>query len=142
MSKVTSILVECHLEKEEGSESAWGHFRRCQRGIRKNEDLTRKGPALEATPEQSSGARGGARAALSPGGTGPCSWSPWSSSHRLAAVHSGFIAEMLTLCWFSREGGATAMLSSRCPPPVCAVFKLRKSFTFLHGWGKNEKNIS
>ena len=121
MSKLTSILAVCRLEEEEGSETAWGCFRRCQRRIRENEDLTIKGPALEATPEQGRGARGGAWAALHPGGSRTCSWSSWSSSHRLAVIHSCFITETLILCWSSRDGGTTVHVHVVKPLPTTSL---------------------
>ena len=136
MSKLTSILAVCRLEEEEGSETAWGCFRRCQRRIRENEYLTIKGPALEDTPEQGRGARGGAWAALHPGGSRTCSW----SSGVLRTDWPPFIlASSLKRSFFVGPQGmeapqSTSMLSSHCPPPLCVVFK--KEFCIFTWLGK------
>lgn len=121
MSKLTSILAVCRLEEEEGSETAWGCFRRCQRRIRENEDLTIKGPALEATPEQGRGARGGAWAALHPGGSRTCSWSSGVLRTGWPSFILAFITETLILCWSSRDGGTTVHVHVVKPLPTTSL---------------------
>ena len=140
ISNLTCFLVVWHLEKEEGSVSARGHFSRWHWRIRKHQGKTRKWTALEATPRaEQGGASGGAGSLVSRKGQDPplgppTGWPPFILS---------FITDVVTLCWPSR-GGGTRVPCHQATAHRLSVWSLNleRVLHFYTAGKKSKKNIS
>lgn len=142
MSKVTFIQAVCRLEEEEGSESAGAVLG----GVGEDQK--------ERRPNQK-GASAGGHPSTEQRGAG------WGEGCTPSRREQDLL--LVFLEFFAQVGHHSFLLSSlkrfpllvlkgwrhHSPCPCChasahrlSVWPLRKSFAFLHGWGKDEKNIS